>query len=394
MSSPSTRTDDHSARALTVAACASFVPMGITTVLLGPMLPALSDRWSLNYSQAGALFMVQYVASTVSVALSGVLAARCGFRFAIKIGLVLMAVGLAPLLTGPIWLGIVCIAIYGVGLGFANPTANLLVAEANPQRRSAMLNLLNFFWSTGAVACPFLVAAAARRHQLPLLLWIVAGLSLAVAIAIAAMPRHIAEPAAHGDSVDILPSIRNRMRPFLLFGGLFFLYVGAENGFGQWIASYSKSLGSLSLAIALMTPSFFYAAILAGRWIATWLLRTAVSDVALARLGLLLACGGMAGLIFSRGLPGIALSACAAGFGLSSVYPITISLLSHEFGSPRLGSFMFTLSSIGGGLFPWLVGISSTQFNTLKAGLVVPLLICATMFALYMIPMTHTDPRS
>jgi fucose permease len=55
---------------------------------------------------------------------------------------------------------------------------------------------------------------------------------------------------------------------------------------------------------------------------------------------------------------------------------------------------MFTLSSIGGGLFPWLVGISSTQFNTLKAGLVVPLLICATMFALYMIPMAHTDPRS
>ena len=53
-----------SARALTFAAYACFVPIGIANVLLGPLLPTLSARWSLNYSQAGALFTVQYLAST------------------------------------------------------------------------------------------------------------------------------------------------------------------------------------------------------------------------------------------------------------------------------------------------------------------------------------------
>ena len=39
------------------------------------MLPILSARWSLNYSEAGALFTAQYMVSTVAVALSGVLVA-------------------------------------------------------------------------------------------------------------------------------------------------------------------------------------------------------------------------------------------------------------------------------------------------------------------------------
>jgi fucose permease len=380
-------------RALTIAAYISFIPIGIATVLLGPMLPTLSYRWSLDYAQAGALFLVQYVASTCAVAISGILASRLGFRFAIKAGLILVAAGLALLLAGPRWLAMLSIAAYGFGNGIAVPAANLLVAEANPNRRSSTLNLLNFFWSAGAVACPFLVAAAAKRGQIPLFLGAVSIFSLAVALGIAAMPRHISEPApAHDSTAPMLPIVRNQLSPFLILAGLFFLYVGMENSFGQWIASYSKSLGSLTLATAVMTPSFFYASLMLGRWLATLALH-AISDVVLARLGLVLACAGMAGLIFSHALPSIIASACAAGLGLSSVYPITIALLSREFPSPRIGSFMFTLSNIGGGMFPWLVGVSSTHFNSLQAGLLVPLILCAGMFALYLHPWKH-NPES
>jgi fucose permease len=99
----------------------------------------------------------------------------------------------------------------------------------------------------------------------------------------------------------------------------------------------------------------------------------------------------MAGLIFSHELPGVAASASAAGLGLSSVYPITISLLSREFGSPRIGSLMFVLSNIGGGLLPWIVGISSTRFGTLKAGLFVPLLGCVMMYVFYRRNWTISD---
>jgi len=382
MATTDAATSSTSARALTLAACISFVPIGIANVLLGPMLPTLSARWSLNYAQAGALFNAQYVASTCGVAVSGWMASRWGFRTAMKVGLVLVSAGLALLLAGPMIAGVACIAGSGAGLGVAVPAANLLVADANPGRRSATLNLLNVCWSLGAVACPFLVAMAAKTGHIQLFLTGVAGLLLLIALGIASMPASIVEPAATSHKAPVLPLIRTKPLAFVSLGALFLLYVGVENGFGQWMATYAKSLGTLTLPLALATPSFFYAALTLGRWLAPLLLRLA-GEVALVRLGLLLSSAGMVGLLLSSGFAGVLVSACAAGLGLSYVYPITIALLSREFRSARIGSFMFVLSNIGGGILPWIVGVCSTEFGTLKAGLLVPFLGCAAMFALY-----------
>jgi fucose permease len=375
-----------SAKALTLAAYTSFVPIGIVTVLLGPMLPTLSARWSLNYSQAGALINTQYMAATVAVALSGVLVSLRGYRFAIKSGLLLATAGVALLLSGSKLLGIICIAAYGGGLGLAVPAANLLVADVNPDRRSAKLNLLNFSWSTGAVACPFLVAFAAKKHEVHLLLGLVAGFMLLVLVGIALMPSSIVEPAvARSTGGKKRPWIDWRHRSLPALAALFFVYVGTENGVGLWVATYAKSLGNLTATLSLMTPSFFYAALTLGRWLAPWLLRT-INEVRLAQAGLLITCAGMGSLMSSHKLVGVAVSASLAGLGISVVYPITIALLSREFGleASRVGSLLFTLSNLGGGLLPWLAGVVSNHFGTLKAGLAVPLIGAAAMFLLYL----------
>ena len=382
MATAATPTAAASDRALTYAAYISFVPIGIATVLLGPMLPMLSAQWSLNYAQAGALINAQYLASTCAVALSGVVVARWGYRVAINVGLLLMAVGVALLLSGPKALGVLCIAAYGGGLGLAVPAANLLVAAANPQRRSAALNLLNFFWSAGAVACPSLVSAVVKTGHIQLFLLSVAATAVGVALGISLMRNTLAGPRPEHIRTAVLPIIRSRPRQFAILAGLFLLYVGVENGVGQWMASYVKSLGTMTLTVALASPSLFYSSLMVGRWVAPTLLRF-LDEVKLVQSGLLLACAGMAGLIFSRQLPAIAASAVAAGFGLSAVYPITISLLSEESDSAKIGSMMFVLSNVGGGLLPWIVGVSSTRFGTLKAGLYVPLVGCLAMYLLY-----------
>jgi fucose permease len=360
------------------------VPIGIVTVLLSPLLPTLSARWSLNYSQAGALFTAQFLASTVAVALSGFLVSRRGFRFAIKAGLLVMAASVALLLGGSRLLGMCCIAGYGVGLGLAVPAANLLVAEVNPARRSSALNLLNFSWSAGAVACPFLVAAAVKGQHVQLFLGFVAGFLVLVAVGIAAMPSSIVEPSVTGAAGGTTPAIDWQHRSLPALAALFFVYVGTENSFGGWVASYANSLGSMSATMSVMTPSFFYSALMLGRWLAPLLLRR-IEEVQLAQSGVLLACAGMAGLVASHTLLAVVASASMAGLGLSAVYPITISLLAREFGpsASRVGSLMFTVANLGGGSLPWLVGISSNRFGTLKAGLAVPLIASIVMYVLY-----------
>jgi MFS transporter, FHS family, glucose/mannose:H+ symporter len=375
-----------SAQALTYAAYAAFVPIGIVTVLLGPLLPTLSTRWSLNYSQAGALFPMQYWASTIAVGLSGTLVSRFGFRFAMKAGLLLMGACVALLLSGSRMQGMFWISGYGAGLGLAIPAANLLVAEVNPGQRSSALNTLNFCWGIGAVACPFLVAAAAKNHRVPLFLISTAVLSLLVTIGITAMPSSIVEPVIQPSwGKKTKTAIGWKSSIFFTLAAMFFVYVGVENGFGGWVASYAKSLGSLTTAMAAMTPSFFYASLTLGRWIAPVLLRR-ISDVKLAEAGMLAACAGMAGLLLSHSLVAVALSALLAGLGLSSVYPIIISLLSREYGesASRVGSAMFTMANLGGGCLPWLVGALSTRTGALKAGLAVPLVGGLMLYLLFL----------
>jgi len=375
------------ALSLNTAAHAAFVPIGIVTVLLGPLLPILSTRWSLNYSQAGSLFTAQFIGATAGVLLSGVLVSRWGFRFATNFGLLALAVGVGTLPFSSRLLGIACIGCYGFGIGLAIPAINLFVAAINPLRRSSALSLLNFWWSIGSVACPFIVAAAVKVDKIQLFLILLAGFMLLLLLAIAAVPSSVAEPVGVANKQSETPFLRWNRRPLVVLAALFFLYVGAENGFGGWIASYAKSLGTQSTTLAVMTPSFFYAALMLGRWWAPLVLRK-TEELKTARAGLSVACLGMAGLILSRTVPPVAVSVSIAGLGLAAIYPITIARLSQEFGpaAARAGSIMFTVANFGGASLPWLVGFAARPFNDLRVGLAVPLAAVVLMYALYSKP--------
>jgi len=373
------------AKSLTVAAHAVFVPAGLMTVLLGPLLPSLSSRWALTDAQAGFLFTVQFAASTLGVAISGWLIYRLGFRSAIIAGLLPMAVGVSALPANSRYAGISGIALYGIGLGLTIPSGNLLVAEVNPHRRGAALNLLNFSWSVGAVACPFLIGAALVRKELPVLLYSVAASMLFILALIVRMPawRDYVPGIATEEKQRELTTDRHDFS-YVVFSGLFFLYVGIENAVGGWAASYAKHIAAAS-PYTVMTPSFFYIALMAGRWLAPLWLRK-MTETNVARAGLGCACLGMLGLVATRTMSGVIGSVVVTGFGLSAVYPITISLLSHRFESAasRVGSLMFTMANLGGASLPWLVGYCSTVFSNLKIGLAVPLIAGLLMLTLYL----------
>jgi len=374
----------QSVSSLNKAASAAFLPIGFVTVLLGPLLPTLSARWSLNYAQAGSLFTAQFLGATAGVCLSGVVVSRWGFRFAINAGLLAMAAGLSILPFSSRSAGLICIFAYGAGIGLAIPSGNLFVAAINPERRSAALNLLNFSWSAGAVVCPFAIAEAAKVHEIQLLLVGVASLLALVLIGIAAMPSFVEPARVRPPAGSGGWSINWRQRSIFVLAALFFLYVGTENAFGGWIASFAKSLGTSSATLAVMTPSFFYAALMIGRWAAPLVLKRK-DEITTVRTGLAVACVGIAGLALSRSLLLVVSSVSIAGLGLATVYPITISLLSREFGpaAARVGSVMFTMANLGGAIVPWMVGYSSHRFDSLAVGLTIPLATAALMYLLY-----------
>src|SRR5258708_33914503 len=104
-------------RKLILAGQIAFLHTGILQTLLGPMLPILISRWTLNDTQAGNLFLVQFLVSLLGVQLSEVLLPRWGCRPAFLSGLLLMAFGVSTLLLGSSALGIAAVAAFGLGLG-------------------------------------------------------------------------------------------------------------------------------------------------------------------------------------------------------------------------------------------------------------------------------------
>ena len=369
----------------TIVAHAAFVPTGIVNVLLGPMLPTLTARWSLNDTQAGDLFTAQFLASTGGVLLSGLLVPRFGYRLALSVGLVCMALGVIALQATSWWMGVLAVSCYGVGFGLGIPTGNLLVAEVNPDRKAIALNLLNFSWSVGAVACPFLIGFFQRSGQTTRFLELLGGCICLVAISLAGV--HLPHPRAdQSTSTSPIQLLARSLRSpeAIALGALFFLYVGSENAVGGWLASYAKRLVENQGGAWITTPSYFYGSLLLGRVIVPTMLQR-VHEVRLARSGVGIAIVGVATLLVARSIVSVCVSACLIGLGLAAVYPITIALLSQRFGgaATRLGAVMFALAGFGAACLPWLVGFTSTQADSLKLGLAVPLGGCILMLALY-----------
>lgn len=365
---------------LTAMLHAGFVLTGVVNTMLGPMLPVLSARWALNDAQAGYLFTAQFSGSMVGVMGSSFLMPRRGHRICLVLGLGLMALGSATLLATGWTLGMVSTLCFGIGLGLAIPTTNLMVSEQNPEKRAAALNVINFSWGVGAVSCPFFVAALLRMHRTSHMLYGVAALLTLVALG---MTRASFPVFAPPDNISRVETGLWRSRWVPIIGALFFFYVGSEAGVSGWIATYAQRMVAGAGTVWLLMPSLFWTALLLGRATAPVLLRH-VRELKLAAFGLVLSMVGIVALIGARNLSVIAIGVSLAGLGFSSVFPIAIATLSRKFGSmaSRIAGVMFALAGSGGATLPWLVGYTSSRFGSLKYGLLVPLLGCIVMLTL------------
>ena len=375
------KADASRRRKLILAGQIAFLPTGILTTLLSPMLPILSKRWVLTDAQVGNFFPIQFLSQLAGVLLSGYMLARVGFRTVFLSGLLLMAAGASTLFLGTMSLGMASVAVYGLGLGLIIPTTNLMAAEVTTGSRAAAVSLLNFFWGVGAVLGSLLVAWAAKTQHVPLFLGGVAVSLLVLTFAVRNLPFPPAHPTG-GASLRWGAIARNPVT--WLFAVVFFLYPGAETCVGGWIGSYVSQTGMGATAIAAMIPAFFYAALTAGRGVGGWLLRH-FSELRVLQCGYAAATIGIGILLRSSNLMDVKVSAVLTGLSYATLYPITVARLSHRYGveARSVGSLMFSLAAIGPAALPWLVGMVSQSAGSLRAGLLVPFVATAVLFFIH-----------
>jgi len=359
-----------------------FILSGIATTIVGPMLPVFIRRWGLDDGQAGLFPSIQFLAALVGTGVSGAWMAWRGYRPSLVAGYALIGFGLATLNASTHVNALAATAAFGLGYGLITPGTNLYVAEAGGARSASLLNLLNFTWGAGAMACSPLIAMALRNNRLHGLLigYAVFGGVLALALLFA---RFGGEKHEEAIATAGAPPLRVARGVTVALAALFFMYVGMETSIGVWSAEYSRRIANGISNMTTLAPMFFYAGLTAGRGLAPLVLLS-LSEGPLVIGALSLVAIGTTVLIFSTALKIAIAGVFLAGLGCASIYPIYIAWLSKWYGAraKRIGGFLFALASLGGAAGPWLVGIFSKFSGNLRVGFLVPLLSALLMICI------------
>jgi MFS transporter, FHS family, glucose/mannose:H+ symporter len=376
-----TASETHHLKFVHAALFVGFIVTGMVATILGPILPVFIARWTLTDSQAGLFFTTQFVGSFLGVVLSSFLLSARGYRDTLVLGFLLMAAGVAGLNSSR-QIALLATALYGFGFGLAIPATNLCVAEISGPRRSASLNLLNMAYSIGAIACPLLMLMGLKANRFTTALFTVALSSFLLSIFFLTMKfeTQITKPSGAAlPHVSVTPG--HPLHVPIALGLLFYLYVGTESAISGWAAEQARRVGAGTMST--IVPMFIRAGLLSGRGISAWIV-SRVKESLLVPAALVLSALGTTCLLLASSRAEVVLGVILAGFGFAGVYPIFISWLSKWYGerARRLGGVMFALAALGGATIPPAVGVVSQRSNSLREGLLVPLVGCLAMIAL------------
>jgi len=368
--------------------CFGFVVCGIVTVLPGPLLPLMAARWGLRDVQSGAFFAAEFAASMV-----GSIYSPRRLRQNLPLGYAVMAGGVLLLIFARATeqaavghaLALTSFGLIGLGTGLSVTATNLVVgmmeegagAQRGASTRARRISVVNLWWGMGAVACPWMVAAAVHGGHVQGLLLLMA---VGTAAMFAALLPQIREPEP-GLAVGERASARAEAGTLVFFAAFFFLYLGVETVVGGWIPTYAHRFSGMTLADASLTVSLYWMALLAGRLAGSVALRS-VTERAVLIPALGLALIAVATLVAPHSTTTVLVAVAAAGAGFGPVFPIGVSRMLSRVRDHRNTGWAFAMCSAGGATLPWLTGLVSTGSGSLRIGFAVPLAALAVILAL------------
>jgi MFS transporter, FHS family, Na+ dependent glucose transporter 1 len=353
--SPSPPSAERRARLFeTVGYYAAFVALGLASASLGPTLPGLAEHTRSRLAEISSLFVARSLGYLGGSLLGGRLYDRMPGHPVMGTGLLLMAgmMGLAPL-TRQLWMLTAAILVLGVAEGALDVGGNTLLVWVYRDKVGPFMNGLHFFFGLGAFLSPLIVAwAMLGGGNIARAYWTLSLLLLPAAFWL--LP--LSSPIAPAVSIHASGGQTNA-RLVALIVAFFFLYTGAEIGFGGWVYSYAVGLGLSSQAVAAYLTSAFWGAFTAGRLLSVPLAtRFPPRSVLIVDfIGCLVSLAIL--LLGSNSLAATFLGTCGVGLSMASIFPAALCLAQGRMRiTGRMTGWFLVGASAGGMTLPWLIG--------------------------------------
>ncbi len=297
----------------TLALLASlFFMWGFITVINNTLLPHLRSVFDLNYTQTTLIESVWFIAYAVASMPSAFLIERVGYKKAIIIGLVVMAlgaVGMVPAARIPSFeITLIALFVIACGIALLQVAANPYVAVIGPSESAeSRLTLVQAFNSMGTFFAPYFGGylilsrtmsgttlegteislaqrmADAEATQLPYILCAVVLVIIAVVIGRSSLPTLGEESRrANAEERKHLSLWRHRN---LVFGvPAIFIYLIAEIGVANLFINFvsQPSIGNMTHATAANYLVLMWGGMMVGRFAGAFIMRKLPADKVLA----------------------------------------------------------------------------------------------------------------
>lgn len=351
---------------------AGFFISGISTVLIGQVLPILSSKFGLNDQQTANFFPAQFAGSLTGTFLTNWFGKRGRFLAASAVGCSMMAFGALLLNLGSYELCLVGFYVNGVGIGLTLPAINMLILELSPTNATSALSVLNFFWGFGAIVSQPFVDLLSRGGDIALPTALLSVSLLIVAIAIAVMPSSLEPSPFHddsGESTQTNPPIWTTAVAWII-AAFNFIHVGFETAIGGWLKTFTQRVEAES-TVNYFPPIFLYFLFfVVGRGVSPVFFRF-MNDNTFLFASLITTAAGVVILLTSHTVAGLSVGAAIAGFGTSSIFPTNMSRFTKTFGptASRRAMPFFICGTLGASFTTWFIGFISNRFESLRLGM-------------------------
>jgi MFS transporter, FHS family, L-fucose permease len=297
----------------TLALLASlFFMWGFITVINNTLLPHLRSVFDLNYTQTTLIESVWFIAYAVASMPSAFLIERVGYKKAIIIGLIIMAlgaVGMVPAARIPSFeITLIALFVIACGIALLQVAANPYVAVIGPpESAESRLTLVQAFNSMGTFFAPYFGGylilsrtmsgttlegteislaqriADAQATQLPYILCAVVLVIIAIVIGRSSLPTLGEESRrANAEERKHLSLWRHRN---LVFGiPAIFIYLIAEIGVANLFINFvsQPSIGNMTHAAAANYLVLMWGGMMVGRFAGAFIMRKLPADKVLA----------------------------------------------------------------------------------------------------------------
>jgi MFS family permease len=303
-----------SLRRTRLAVAGAFTTQGFVFISLTTRLPAFSDRWSLSEVELSLLLLALVLLAGVGTLLAERLAPRVGSAALLRASLVGIAVTVpAATLAPSVAVFAAAVAGYGVTLGVVDAAINMQAVALEHGYARPILPSFHGSWTLGGLVGSALTLATADLD----LRWM--ALLAVVPLAALAAP-YLPHERAGAPSADIAVP----WRPILLVGAALVLFYMVDTAAFTWGPTYlDRAVDAPSDLVALATFPYL---------LASGTVRLAGDDlvrrhgpVRALRAGALVACVGLAVVVFAPSWPVAVVGFLVMGAGVAVVAPLSFS---------------------------------------------------------------------